>query len=380
MKVTNEIVEEKAKALGFDLVGFAGAETLDEEASHLEEWLGNGFQAGMKYMERNVDKRKDVRQIFPDAKSVISLALNYYTPAQHSAPQAEEINSSGMDNTRMESGNSDFQSGEQGPQANGFGLSADKNPPEVKASHSTRKSWIAANKINETEDKLRCNSGKISRYAWGKDYHLIIWDKLKILEKQLSELDPEFKSISYVDTGPVMDKAWAVKAGLGWQGKHTNVINPDLGSWFFIANIITNYEFSYSELITDHCGSCTACIEACPTNAIAREYIVDSNKCISYLTIENKGEISEEFKGKFDGWMFGCDICQDVCPWNIKFSEICDVDEFSPANGETNISLESIQIMDEDSFKKRFAESPVNRAKLKGLKRNAGFLLTEENS
>ena len=310
MRLTNEIVLEKAKALGFDLVGFAKAEVLAEETAHLEEWLGRGYQSGMKYMERNIDKRKDIRNFFPEAKSVISLALNYYTPAHHS-------------------------------------------------------------------DSF--SSGKISRYAWGKDYHLIIWDKLKILETQLSEIDPEFKSLSYIDTGPVMDKAWAVRAGLGWQGKHTNIINPDLGSWFFIANIITNYDFGYSELITDHCGSCTACIDACPTHAIVDEYIVDSNKCISYLTIENKDEIPEEFKGKFDGWLFGCDICQDVCPWNIKFSEVCNIEEFRPAEGETEISLKSVIEMDEDTFKRKYAVSPVKRTKLKGLTRNANFLLAEKN-
>lgn len=344
MKITNEIVEEKAKALGFDLVGFAKADILGEESAHLEEWLGSGFQSGMKYMERNIDKRRDIRNVLPGAKSVISLALNYYTPYQHSEknPTAETTNASASE----DAGSSTYK-------------------PE-----------------GETEylpDDAPHLTGKISRYAWGKDYHLIIWNKLKILETQLTELDPEFQSLSYVDTGPVMDKVWAVRAGIGWQGKHTNIINPHLGSWFFIANIITNYVFSYSELIPDHCGSCTACIEACPTQAITGEYIVDSNKCISYLTIENKGEIPEEFRGKFEGWMFGCDICQDVCPWNIKFSEICDMEEFSPKNGETKISLKSIQEMDEETFKQRFAESPVLRAKLKGLKRNAGFLLAKEN-
>ena len=164
------------------------------------------------------------------------------------------------------------------------------------------------------------DKGKVSRYAWGKDYHLVIWEKLDELETMLKEIDPEFESISYVDTGPVMDKAWAVRAGIGWLGKHTNVINREIGSWFFIATLITNYEFDYSEMITDFCGTCTACIDACPTNAIVQEYVVDANKCISFLTIENKNEIPNEFKGKFDNWIFGCDICQDVCPWNQKFS------------------------------------------------------------
>ncbi len=305
MKLTNETVIEKAKSIGFDLVGFAKADELVEEAQRLEEWLKLGYQGDMKYMERNIKKRKDVSLILKDAKSVISLAVNYYTDHQYA------------------------------------------------------------------EDK---NWGKVSRYAWGRDYHLIIWDMLEKLENELHKIDPEFTSISYVDTGPVMDKAWAVKAGIGWLGKHTNVINRELGSWIFIANIITNYEFDYSEPIPDYCGSCTACLDACPTDAIIKEYVVDSNRCISYLTIENKGEIAQHFNGKFDIWIFGCDICQDVCPWNIKFLQPSTIEEFNPAQGNKEINLIEISEMNENEFKERFAESPILRTKLKGLKRNAEFL------
>ena len=302
-KLTNQIVIEKAKQLGFDLVGFAKADLLDEETKSLETWLDRGYQATMSYMEKNFSKRKDVKQVLPNAKSVISLALNYYTPDNHS---------------------------------------------------------------NEK------NLGKVSRYAWGKDYHLIIWQKLDELESLLKEVDPEFESISYVDTGPVMDKAWAVRAGIGWMGKHTNIISPNIGSWFFIANIITNYEFDYSEMITDHCGTCTACIDACPTNAIVTEYVVDANKCISFQTIENKNEIPIELKGKFDNWIFGCDICQDVCPWNQKFSVVTSEKDFYPQNKE--FGLAAVLEMDDKSFKERFTESPIKRTKLKGLQRNAKFL------
>ena len=306
MKLINEIVIEKAKAIGFDLVGFAKAEMLNEESDKLEEWLTRGYQAGMNYMERNTEKRKDVSRILPGAKSVISLAVNYYTNHQYT---------------------------------------------------------------NDT------NKGKVSRYAWGKDYHLIIWEMLEKLEAELKEIDPTFESKSYVDTGPIMDKAWAVRSGIAWLGKHTNVINKELGSWFFIANIITNYEFDYTSPIPDFCGSCTACIEACPTDAIVQEYVVDSNKCISYLTIENKGEISQEFKGKFDNWLFGCDICQDVCPWNYKFAQPTMISDFNPLNADKEIDLQEVMKMQEVDFKERFSESPVSRAKLSGLKRNAKFLL-----
>lgn len=305
MKLTNEKVIKEARAAGFDLVGFAKAEELKEESRQLEEWLKFGYQSGMKYMEQNTAKRKDVRNILPGAKSVISLALNYYTNVEYS------------------------------------------------------------------NDKSK---GKVSRYAWGTDYHLIIWKKLEELENTLREIDPDFESLSYVDTGPVMDKVWAKKAGLGWMGKHTNLINKEIGSWIFLATIITNYEFNYSEEIPDFCGSCTACIEACPTGAIVSEYVVDANKCISNLTIENKGEIPGKFKGKFDKWLFGCDICQDVCPWNIKFSDITTLDEFYPDNGNKEISLSEIKEMDNEEFKSRFDNSPIKRTKLKGLKRNAEFL------
>jgi len=303
MKLTNQIVVFKAKAVGFDLVGFAKADFLIQEADQLQQWLDKNYQAEMDYMSKNFDKRKDVKQIFSNAKTVISLGLNYYTPDQYS------------------------------------------------------------------NDAL---NGKVSRYAWGKDYHLIIWAMLDELEEALKKIDPAFESISYVDTGPVMDKAWAVRAGIGWLGKHTNVINREIGSWFLIASIITNYGFNYSEPILDFCGTCTACIEACPTNAIVQEYIVNANKCISYLTIENKGQIAEEFKGKFDDWLFGCDICQDVCPWNQKFPVETHLKDFHPLNKE--LDLDEILEMNEEEFIEKFRTSPVKRAKLNGLKRNSTFL------
>jgi epoxyqueuosine reductase len=216
--------------------------------------------------------------------------------------------------------------------------------------------------------------GKISRYAWGIDYHIIIWEKLYLLIQQLKEIDPSFDAVSYVDTGPVMDKAWAVRSGLGWQGKHTNIINKEFGSWFFIANIISNNEFEYSSSIEDFCGSCTACLDACPTKAITEPYVVDSNKCISYQTIENKGEIPSELKGKFDNWIFGCDICQDVCPWNIKFSQTSSETGFYDKENKREFDLYNIMQMTQEEFSELFRNSPLKRTKLKGLKRNAEFL------
>lgn len=310
MKITNDIVIQKAKEIGFSLVGFAKADELNKEISNLEEWLSKEFHGEMEYMEKNVVKRKDVGNILPGAKSVISLAVNYYNGMKHS-------------------GREDY--------------------------------------------------GKISRYAWGTDYHLVIWDMLSLLEAELKKIDSSFESKSYVDTGPVMDKVWAVKSGIGWQGKHTNVISKEYGSWIFLSEIITNYEFEYSNPMPDFCGTCTACIDACPTKAIVDEYIVDANKCISYLTIENKNEIPEEFINKFDNWIFGCDICQDVCPWNVKFSETAANKEFYPAGGYVEFPLTEAVNMDEEEFKKRFERSPIKRTKLKGLKRNAEFLMKTGN-
>jgi epoxyqueuosine reductase len=169
-----------------------------------------------------------------------------------------------------------------------------------------------------------------------------------------------------------MDKAWAVRSGLGWLGKHTNVINKEKGSWFFIANIITNIDIEPDKPIEDFCGSCTACLDACPTNAIVEEYVVDANKCISYLTIENKGDIPEEFTNQFDNWLFGCDICQDVCPWNIKFSEETSLEEFKPRHKQ--IELDAFDDLSNSTFKKKYGDTPLSRSRLKGMKRNAAFL------
>ena len=215
-------------------------------------------------------------------------------------------------------------------------------------------------------------SGKVSKYAWGKDYHYVIWEKLEKLEEQISNLEPDALFASYVDTGPVMDKVWAVKSGLGWHGKNTNVINRNIGSWFFIANVITNLEFTSSEIQPDLCGNCTACIDACPTNAL-EEYQLNANKCISNLTIENRGEIPNELNGKFDNWIFGCDICQDVCPWNKKFSRDTECEYLSSVENK-EIVFDEIFSLSNKEFKNKYVGSPIYRARLKGLKRNAEFL------
>ncbi len=213
--------------------------------------------------------------------------------------------------------------------------------------------------------------GKISRYAWGDDYHLIVGKKLAELWEYLVSLEPDIRGKYYVDTGPVMDKVWAEKAGLGWIGKHTNLISQEFGSWLFLGEIISTLEMEYDIPGQDHCGTCRRCIDACPTNAIVDEYVVDSNRCLSYITIEHREDFPAELKPSTDGWIYGCDICQDVCPWNSKFSRPTAIDGFKPRQENLNPILEEIVRMTQEDFSKRFRNSPIKRTKLAGLRRNA---------
>jgi epoxyqueuosine reductase len=299
-------IKEKAAVLGFQQVGIAGAEKLGGEAEHLNEWLARGYHGTMEWMKREKEKRGDVRLVLPNAKSVISVAMNYYTDVQHT---------------------------------DAVGI------------------------------------GKISRYAWGDDYHGILEQRLAELLQYIGEQSPGVSGKVYVDTGPVMDKVWAVKAGIGWIGKHTNVISQEYGSWIFLGEVIVDIELEYDKPATDHCGTCSLCIEACPTDAIVQPYVVDSNRCISYLTIEHRGEIAPDLGAKFDHWLYGCDICQDVCPWNHKFGVETELKEFHPREGNIAPELTSIAAMTQDEFSGKFSKSPIKRTKLAGLKRNANVLL-----
>jgi len=302
MQPLTERIKRKAHELGFELVGVSPAERLTVEAERLAEWLSRGYHATMYWMERNRDRRTDPRNIMPGARSVISVAMNYYTP--HEIPDHPE-------------------------------------------------------------------RGKISRYAWGDDYHDIVGERLKSLWEFIKEIEPDAGGRYYVDTGPVMDKVWAARAGYGWIGKHTNLISREYGSWLFLGEIITTLELEYDIPTQDYCGTCRRCIDACPTDAIVDEYVLDSNKCLSYLTIEHRGEYPDEIKPDAEQWIFGCDICQDVCPWNIKFAQPAAVDEFRPRPENLNPLLIDIVNMVQEDFGKRFRNSPVKRTKLKGLKRNA---------
>jgi epoxyqueuosine reductase len=215
---------------------------------------------------------------------------------------------------------------------------------------------------------------KISKYAYGSDYHTVIKDKLRQLLQFINEKIGEVDGRVFVDSAPVLDRAWAKKSGLGWIGKNTNLINKQAGSFFFLAELIIDLELEYDiEPTADHCGTCTRCIDACPTDAIVGPYVVDGSRCISYLTIELKNEIPEEFKGKMDNWMFGCDICQDVCPWN-RFSVLHNEPAFEPHPELLSLKSDDLQEITTDIFQKVFKNSAVKRTKFTGLKRNIEFL------
>jgi epoxyqueuosine reductase len=234
---------------------------------------------------------------------------------------------------------------------------------------------VAMNYYTDVQHLSNSETGKISRYAWGDDYHEILQGRLESLLEFIKQQNPEAIGKVYVDTGPVMDKVWAQRAGIGWEGKHTNVISQEFGSWLFLGEIILNIELDYDVPATDHCGDCTLCIEACPTDAIVEPYIVDSNKCISYLTIEHRGEIAKELGEMFDRWIYGCDICQDVCPWNHKFGQETEVKEFTPREFNKAPLLEEVASITQEEFSKLFRHSPIKRTKVTGLRRNAQVIL-----
>ncbi len=225
------------------------------------------------------------------------------------------------------------------------------------------------------EKKLPEEEGglKLSKYAYGKDYHFVMKDKLKDLMEMISEEIGEVNGRVFVDSAPVMDKAWAKKSGVGWLGKHTNLINREIGSFFFIGEIICDLELQPDGAIKDYCGTCTRCIDACPTDAIVEPYVVDGSKCISYYTIELKEAIPDDVKGKFENWIFGCDICQDVCPWN-SFARPHSTPEFNLDPQLAVFTKNDWEEITEELFQEIFRRSAVKRTKLEGLRRNIAFV------
>jgi epoxyqueuosine reductase len=303
-------VRRRALELGFQKVGVARAAPLAEERARLEEWLARGMHAAMGWMERDAARRTDPRELLPGARTVVAVALNYYTPHEHAG----------------------------GP-----------------------------------------GTGKISRYAWGDDYHDVLGEKLKALLAHVREVAPEVNGKVCVDAQPAMDKAWAARAGLGWVGKHTNLITREYGSWVFLGELLLDAELEYDAAREpDHCGSCTLCIESCPTGAIVEPYVVDSRLCISHATIELRDpELPAAVAENLDGWLYGCDVCQDVCPWN-RFEQPTGEARFEPRPGSVSPALAEVAALTHEDYVERFRRSPVKRAKLAGLQRNARALLERE--
>ena len=223
------------------------------------------------------------------------------------------------------------------------------------------------------EEKQTDQSYKLSKYAYGKDYHEVIKSKLKELTHYIQTEIGAVSGRAFVDSAPVLDKAWAAKSGLGWIGKHSNLLTQKVGSFYFIAELIIDLDLEYDTIVSDHCGTCTACIDACPTQAITEPYVVDGSKCISYFTIELKDQLPNAMKGQFDDWMFGCDVCQDVCPWN-KFSKPHNEPLFNPHPELLDMTKKDWDEITEDVFKKVFQKSAVKRTKFSGLQRNIEFL------
>ncbi len=226
------------------------------------------------------------------------------------------------------------------------------------------------------EDHAEEKGYKIAKYAYGKDYHFVIKDKLKTFFQHIQQTVGDIEGRVFVDSAPVHERAWAARSGLGWIGKNSLLLNKKKGSFFFLAEIIIDLELEYDPPVTDHCGTCTACMDACPTEAIPRPYVVDGSRCISYLTIELKENIPPAFKGKMEGWIFGCDICQDVCPWN-RFASPHIEPEFEPHPDLKTMSKEDWQEVTEETFRKVFKKSAVKRTKYSGLQRNIRFVRGE---
>ena len=301
-----QFIKSTARELGFNFCGISKAEFLEEEAPRLEEWLQRGYQGKMGYLENHFDKRLDPTLLVPGAKSVISLAYNYYPK----------------------------------------------------------------------KDLAKKDQFKIAKYAYGEDYHFVVKGKLKLFLGRIRERFGEVNGRIFVDSAPVMERAWANKSGLGWIGKNSLLLNREMGSFFFLAELIIDLALEYDGPVKDYCGTCTACMDACPTDAIAEPYVVDGSKCISYFTIELKEEIPAEVKGKFENWIFGCDICQDVCPWN-KFSQPHNEARFTPQPDLEKMTQGDWIEMTDSVFGRIFKNSPVDRTKMKGLKRNIAFLSTK---
>ena len=309
MQINSTQIKTAAIDIGFHLVGIASIDNHQDDAQlHLQNWLDSGYQADMEWMAN--PKRKDIRALMPEVRSLISVALNYYTPHQHS------------------------------------------EDPQI---------------------------GKISRYGWGRDYHKVMGKKLKALSNWLRSQDESIIIRYSVDTAPIQDKAWAQRAGLGWLAKNGNVITRKYGSWVFLGEILTNIELTPDTPHTSHCGTCTRCLTACPTDAIVSPHVVDANRCIAYHTIENRQpELPPEIAENLSGWVAGCDICQDVCPWNQRFATETNISDFQPYDAHIKPKLKELATLSETDWDQRFRASALRRIKPAMWRRNARANLNKD--
>ncbi len=301
---TSTLIKTRARELGFLDCGISSVCFLEEEKGRLIAWLQEGMNGDMGYMANHLEKRLNPALLVDNAKSIISVLLNYFP----------------------------------------------------------------------NKGQLDDNAPVLSKYAYGVDYHFVMKEKLAALFQFIQEKVGTCNGRCFVDSAPVLDRAWAARAGLGWIGKNTNLISPGHGSFFFIGELIIDVELpADGKTIRNHCGNCTRCLDACPTQALVAPYVLDARKCISYQTIENRGEIDPALKGKFKNRMFGCDICQDVCPWNLK-SESHAEPAFQPDEAVLVMKKEDWYNLDKETFDKLFRKSAVKRTKFEGLKRNLDFL------
>ncbi|MBE9120772.1 tRNA epoxyqueuosine(34) reductase QueG [Tychonema sp. LEGE 07199] len=312
ISINRDRIQQKALELGFHKVGIASADAdVDIEKQRLQAWLDKGYEADMAWMAN--PKRSDIRSLMPEVKSLICVAINYYTPHQR---------------------------------------------PE--------KSLLAGG------DGAALEYAKISRYGWGRDYHRILHKKLKVLVNWVRSQSEGIEARYYADTGPVQDKMWAQRAGIGWIAKNGNLISREYGSWVFLGEILTNLELAPDAPHTEHCGSCTRCIDACPTAAITEPFVVNADRCIAYHTIENRAEkLPDEIASNLQGWVAGCDICQDVCPWNQRFAKPTDVTEFEPYPENIAPTLAELADISDEEWNRRFTASALRRIKPEMLRRNA---------
>lgn len=292
-------LKQRARALGFDLVGIAPADG-SKFADYYRNWLASGQAGEMQYLHKRFDERTDVKTYFPGAQSVICVGMNYHVP------------------------------------------------------------------LDESDQ----SGARIARYALGEDYHELIKSKLHQLADWLRQRVPEAQTRAAVDTAPVMEKELAARAGVGWMGKNTCIINEDIGSWIFLGEVITTIELPFDDPAIDRCGTCTRCIEACPTDAITAPYQLDASKCISYLTIEHRSDIVPSLQSQLGDWLYGCDICQDVCPWNSK-AIVSSEPGFQPRFKTGRVDLASVLSWKDEDYRQHLQGSAMKRVKLPVLQRNA---------